>query len=185
MKPISFRRFGRPCLLLLCVALLAGCATVPPGSCEHFEQTRRASRYETTYRYSETDTRLAQKNFAPLRSGEPITARWYTLRSNRAVIRGCDHLYLTKDLYLLRGTNGAGSLHEVREVFTSDGTSIATKREDVTAQLKASGFYSASVPLPIPKQAPPGAYRIVTKLIAKTNGSERALATASVDFRVQ
>jgi hypothetical protein len=41
------------------------------------------------------------------------------------------------------------------------------------------------VPLPIPKEAPPGAYRIVTRLIAKMPSGERTLATTSAEFRVQ
>jgi hypothetical protein len=174
----------RSALLLAGIALLGGCATVPPESCEQFEQARGATRYDTVYRYSEADTQLAAKSFAPARRAELVAARWYTLRTNRAQIRGCDHLYLTKDLYLLRGDT-ALALHEQREFYTADGRLIATKREDVTNQLKSSGFYSASVPLPIPKEAPPGAYRIVTRLIAKFPEGDRTLATTSAEFRVQ
>lgn len=184
MKPTLFYRL-RGGFLFACLGLFAACNTVPPGSCEHFEQARRALRYETTYRYSETDTRVAHRNFTSIRSSQGIAARWYTLRSNRSVIRTCDHLYLTKDLYLLRGNDTVSSVQEIREFYTADGRLVATKREDLTNQLKSSGFYSASIPLPIPKEAPAGAYRIVSKLIAKTNGSERTLATASTEFRVQ
>lgn len=175
----------RSALLFAGIALLSGCATVPPESCEQFEQARRAMRYDTVYRYSDADTQLATKSFAPARRAEPVAARWYTLRTHRTQIRGCDHLYLTKDLYLLRGNATALALHEQREFYTADGRLIATKREDVTNQLKSSGFYSASVPLPIPKEAPPGAYRIVTRLIAKLPEGDRTLATTSAEFRVQ
>lgn len=171
--------------MLAGIALFNGCATVPPESCEQFEQTRRTLRYDTVYRYSPADTQSAAKNFAPPRRSEPVTARWYTLRTNRPQIRACDHLFLTKDLYLLRSETASFTLHEQREFYTADGRLIATKREDVTNQLKSSGFYSASVALPIPKEAPPGAYRIITRLIAKLPEGDRTLATTSAEFRVQ
>lgn len=142
-------------------------------------------RYDTLYRYSEADTQSAAKSFAPARAGEAVAARWYTLRTNRTQIRACDHLYLTKDLYLLRSDAVPLALHEQREFYTADGRLIATKREEVTQQLKSSGFYSASVPLPIPQEAPPGSYRIVTRLIAKLAEGDRTLATTSAEFRVQ
>lgn len=171
--------------MLAGLALLSGCATVPPESCEQFEQARRSLRYDTVYRYSPIDTQSAAKSFAPARRSEPVAARWYTLRTNRPQIRACDHLFLTKDLYLLRSDTASLTLHEQREFYTADGRLIATKREDVTNQLKSSGFYSASVALPIPKEAPPGAYRIVTRLIAKFVEGDRTLATTSAEFRVQ
>ena len=81
---------------------VGGCATLPSASCDQFEQVRKTTRYDTLYRYSDTDTRLAAKHFAPLRRASAVDVRWYTLRTNRAQIGTCDHLYLTKDLYLLR-----------------------------------------------------------------------------------
>ncbi len=177
---------GLRALLFLCLAVLAGCATAPPTSCEQFEQSRKTTRYDTVYRYSDADTRLAAKRFAPVRRSETVAVRWYTLRTNRTQIGGCDHLYLTKDLYLLRKPDASARLLEQREFYTADGKLITTKREDVSGQLKVTGFYSASVPLPIPKDAPPGAYRIVTRLIAKvTDTADRTLATTSAEFRVQ
>lgn len=141
---------------------------------------------DTIYRSSDADTRLAAKNFTPLKTSEAIVARWYTLRGNRSVIRPCDYLYLTKDLYLLRQSNVSATLYEHREFYAADGRLIATKREDVTPQLRNTGFYTASVPLPIPKEAPAGSYRIVTKLTAKTpDTTERTLATTTMEFRVQ
>lgn len=168
--------------------MVGGCTAMPasPLTCEQFEQSRRSVRLDTLYRYSDADTRLAAKSFTPIGSNETIAARWYTLRSNRPVIQKCDYLYLTKDLYLLRRPEASATLQEHREFYTAAGRLIATKREDVTGQLKQPGFYTASVPLPIPKEAPAGAYRIVTKLVAKApDGSERALATTTIEFRVQ
>lgn len=166
-------------------ALLSGCATEPVTSCEQFEQSRSRMRYDTVYRYSAADTRVASKSFVPVRRSEPVTVRWYTLRVNRTQIRPCDHLYLTKDLYLRRTNDVSISLYEQREFYSADGQLIATKREDMTGQLETSGFYSASVPLPIPREAPPGAYRVVMRLLLKRpNAAERTIATASAEFRV-
>ncbi|MFL6647412.1 MAG: hypothetical protein ACJ8KO_05570 [Sulfurifustaceae bacterium] len=166
-------------------ALLSGCATEPLNSCEQFDQARSHMRYDTVYRYSAADTRVASKSFVPARRSEPVTVRWYTLRVNRTQIRPCDHLYLTKDLYLRRANDVSIMLNEQREFYSAEGQLIATKREDVTSQLDTSGFYSASIPLPIPREAPPGAYRVVTRLLLKLpNAAERTIASASAEFRV-
>lgn len=171
--------------MLAASVLLSGCATEPLNSCEQFDQARSHMRYDTVYRYSAADTRSASKSFAPVRRSEPVTVRWYTLRLNRSQIRTCDHLYLTKDLYIRRSNAASIALYEQREFYAAEGQLIATKREDVTAQLETSGFYSAAVPLPIPREAPPGAYRVVTRLLLKTsNAAERTIASASADFRV-
>jgi hypothetical protein len=164
---------------------IGGCTTLPSTSCDQFDQIRRSTQYDTHYRYSDTDTRLAAKRFAPLRQSGPIDVRWYTLRTNRTQISTCDNLYLTKDLYLLRQKNAQGALVEQHEFYTADGKLITTKREDLTSQLKNTGYYSASVPLPIPKEAPAGTYRVVLKLVTKApDGADRTLASASAEFRV-
>lgn len=159
---------------------------MPPSDCDRFEQTRRATNYDTEYVYSEAESRRAASSFARAPRNTPVAARWYTLRTNRARIGVCEHLYLIKDLYLQRAEGTPVVLEERREFYTADGQLIATKREDVSRQLTRTGFYSASVPLPIPQNAPAGSYRIVSRLIAKTgNGREQTLATANDEFRVQ
>lgn len=175
----------RSFLLLAGIAALNGCASVPPGSCAQFEQSRKAMRYDSVYRYSAADTRLAAKSFVPVGRPDTIAVRWYTLRTNRTDIRPCDHLYLTTDAYLLRNPGVRAVLTEHREFYTADGALIATKRDDVSDQLRASGFYSASVPLPIPEGAPAGSYRIVMRLVVTLpEAAERTLATTSAEFRV-
>src|SRR5690349_19746937 len=104
-------------LLLTLVTFLAGCATEPVGSCEYFEQVRGRMRYETVYRYSGADTRIATRNFVPAPKDQEVSVRWYTLRVNRAQIHPCDYLYLTKDLYLQRSNNREVTLHEQREFY--------------------------------------------------------------------
>lgn len=173
-------------LLLLGSAMLGGCATARLENCEQFEYARRSNNYDTLYVYSDVETRHAAASFAPAARSAAATARWYTLRTNRETIRTCDHLYLIKDLYLQRPADAELVLHEQREFYTERGELIATKRENVTAQLKTGGFYTASVPLPIPQNAPAGRYKVVSRLIALTPGKkEQTLGTASAQFRVQ
>jgi hypothetical protein len=77
-------------------------------------------------------------------------------------------------------------LKEVREFYTADGALIAAKTESITDQLRTSGFYSGNALLPIPEKAPPGKYRLVSKLMLKKKNSSRAtlLAKTSVNFQV-
>lgn len=176
------RGFAPPAVLL---ALLGGCATVPSNDCDRFEQARRVTDYDTAYVYSAIETRRAAARFARTRSQASVAVPWYTLRTNRAQIRPCDHLYLVKDLYLQRSGAGAVTLEEQREFYTESGQLIATKREVLTHQLKRAGFYTASVPLPIPPRAPAGTYRVVTRLLARAGeGTEQVVAQTSAEFRV-
>lgn len=171
------------CTVLL--ALLGGCVTVPPNDCARFEQIRRRTDYDTAYVYSPAETRRADARFtrAPGKTG--VAVAWYTLRTNRAQIRACDHLYLIKDLYLQRTVDGAAALEEHREFYTAEGQLIAAKREELTRQLGKVGFYTASVPLPIPRNAPAGTYRVVSRLVVQTSkGTEETLAQTSAEFRV-
>lgn len=171
--------------LCLFAALTSGCATLAPDECTRFEQLRKTSDYDTNYTYLETESRYAAQSFArhSLRGG--AAARWYTLRVNRASVRPCEHLYLVKDLYLVR-SGQALAFEEQREFYTAQGQLIATKREDVTKQLSRSGFYTASVPLPIPRSAPAGTYRVVSRLLATPpRGRTQTLATATAQFRVR
>ena len=75
---------------------------------------------------------------------------------------------------------------EIREFYAGDGTLIATKREIMSKQLSASGYYVATVPLPIPRLAPMGKYTVVSKLMVRTAGDRQGtlLAKASAGFRV-
>ncbi len=167
-------------------SLLAGCTTLDRASvCEHFEHDRQTLHYETLYRYSESDSRTAAANFRARPGRDAVIVRWYTLRVNAPAVRPCEHLYLFKEIYLQRGPLANATLEETREFYTGAGQRIATKKENVTAQLKNTGYYTASVPLPIPESAPPGAYRVVTRLTLKTGAREVTLSTATAEFRVR
>lgn len=141
-------------------------------------------RYDTLYRYSENDSRAAAANFKPRKTSDPAAVRWYTLRLNTPEIRSCEHLYLYKEMYLQRGRLADATFEEIREFYTGGGQRVATKKENVTRQLKETGYYSAAVPLPIPESAPAGPYRVVSRLVLRANGRETVLATASAEFRV-
>jgi hypothetical protein len=174
---------------LLCTfaaaALLVGCATWAPDKCEQFERTRRSTDYDTVYVYSRAETQRADQTLARRpRRADPVV-RWYTLRLNRSITHACEHLYLIKDLYLQR-SGEALTIEEQREFYTAQGQLIATKRENITPQLPKTGYYTASVPLPIPRGAPAGTYRVVSRLIATPPaGRALTLATTTAEFRVE
>ena len=178
-------RVNRLAPLSVVLLLLAGCASIDPTACSRFEQTRHSARYDTVYRFSDQDTRRAADSFKPRPPNKPASVRWYTLRVNTYEVRPCEHLYLYKELYLHRRAGEAVMLEEVREFYTASGKKVATKKENVSAQLPDTGYYYAAVPLPIPEAAPTGMYRVVSRLTARSNGGREAiLATASTDFRV-
>ena len=176
---------GRLLLALAALALAGGCATWTPDRCEQFDRARESTDYDTQYFYFAAETKRAEKSFSRRPTPGAVTAAWYTLRLSRTATRPCEHLFLVKDLYLQRSTEKL-SFEERREFYTAKGQLIAAKRENLTEQLARSGYYIASVPLPIPRDAPAGTYRVVTHLIATpANGPAQTLATASGEFRVQ
>lgn len=175
-------RFASACL---CALGLAGCATVDPGVCGRFDQARQSLRYDTHYRYSDVDTRHARKSFTPQRNTQPAAVRWYTVRVNTTEAQPCEHLYLYKELYVQRQTGDDIVIEETREFYTANGKRVATRKENVTRQLGSSGYYHATVPLPIPETAPAGTYKVVSRLtVRKHGGKETVLASASTEFRV-
>ncbi len=185
----------------LALALLSGCASAPPAptaatapkagtaeppsACAAFEASRKTTRYTTVYRLAASDSDSAARNFKPLPAGENARARHYTLRFDRDEVSPCNHLLMRKELYLQRIPKTALGFQETREFFAGDGTLIAVKNETLDNQLPATGYYVATVPLPIPANAPAGNYRVVTKLVMQnTNGKAQLLATTSANFVV-
>jgi len=167
------------------LAVMTGCATVHPDVCARFDAARASTSYDTEYRYSEADTRNAVWSFRPLKRKAPAEVRWYTLRISADAVARCEHLYLYKDLYIERDSRSI-QIEEQREFYTSSGKLIAVKKENLSAQLRRAGYYSASVPLPIPEAAPAGRYRVVTRIVLKDAGrKDRTLAAASAEFRVR
>jgi hypothetical protein len=184
------------------LAMLAGCATAPdsparpaaglgsepaqrPSACAEFAEQRKTLRYATIYRLAPDESESAARNFRPLPPGEAVRVRHYTLRFDREDIAPCHHLMMRKELYLQRSAKSALRFQETREFYAGDGTLIAIKNEALDQQLGASGYYLASVPLPIPQNAPAGKYRVVTKLLMQNqDGKAQLLAFASANFTV-
>ncbi|WP_298134473.1 hypothetical protein [Acidiferrobacter sp.] len=95
----------------------------------------------------------------------------------------CGSLVLTKNLALQRGP---GPLHivEVRNFYTH-GRLVADHRGFIGREITTSGIYQARVTLPIPQQAPPGRYDVVSLLYARWgHGSPALIARASTTFRI-
>lgn len=173
--------------LLVCATLvLPGCATMFAPDCARFKQDTKQTDYETHYRYSDYDTGAEQENYRALPRPTHAAARLYRMRLSDERMPTCSHIYIHKDLYLERNATRGMVLEQVREFYANGGQLIATKREDVTAQLTRSGYYSSTVPLPIPEAAPPGKYRIVSKLVLRTKRGARkeVLAQATTAFEV-
>ncbi len=192
----------RKASLAVLLAALAGCATAPhpvvppapavhsepaeaPSACTEFAEQRKTLRYATRYRIAPGESESAARNFRPLPAGEAARARHYTLRFDRDDIAPCNHLLMRKELYLQRAASSSLRFQETREFYSGDGTLIAVKNEVLENQLGATGYYLASVPLPIPQNAPAGKYRVVSKLVLQgPDGKAQLLATASANFLV-
>ena len=173
-------------LFLAAILLLSGCAGLRETSCEQFEELRQEMDYTTQYRLLESDTDNAARRFKPLPKGAVAVVRQYKMEVNTPQIKPCNHLKIQKEIYLLRKNDKNLVLEEIREFYTADGILIATKSEFVGDQMRASGYYAGSMPLPIPEKAPPGKYRIVSKLVMKRKDTSRitVLARTSASFEV-
>jgi hypothetical protein len=174
-------RFTLPEVLLLAALalLLGGCAVVPrPQSCEQFDDARKQTDYTTGYR---RDDKEAVK---PLLKGAAAMVLQYRLRLDPERTSPCSHVTIHKELLLARRTDAAVVLEETREFFAEDGARIAVKQENLSNQLRQSGRYRASVPLPIPKGAPAGAYHLVSTLTLKNKNETVVLAKTAVSFNV-
>jgi hypothetical protein len=175
------RAFSVPeVLLLVALALLiGGCATVPRQTCEQFDAARKTTNYTTEYQRDDKEV------VKPLQRGPTAMALQYRLRLEADRVAPCSHVTIQKELTLSRREVAGAVLEETREFFSEDGTRIALKQENLTAQLRQSGRYRASVPLPIPKNAPAGAYYLVSTLTLKTRGAaDQVIAKTMVSFEV-
>jgi hypothetical protein len=166
--------------------LISGCAGWREMSCAQFEESRKETDYSTRYRFQETESETATQNFKPLPKRASAIVRQYKMRVDHPAIKPCNHLTIHKDIYLQRKLDRSLVLEEVREFYTADGALIAAKTESITDQLRTTGFYAGSALLPIPEKAPPGKYRLVSKLMLKKKKNSHAtlLAKTIVDFQV-
>jgi hypothetical protein len=175
-----------PVVAMLAVALstllITGCATVLlPSNCTQMgAETASQSRYQPSRGTTEAET--AHK---PLPRGSLAVARVYRLSVNPDKVSPCRYLSIEKELYLQRASGNGFTIEEVRDIYSASGVLIATKSENLTAQLRESGFYSASASLPIPEQTPTGSYRIASRIVLRAKGGEPiVLARADTRFTV-
>ncbi len=166
---------------------LSGCATFHEDTCTQFEERRKETDYDTQYHYSESDSETAVHNFKPMPRSAGAVVRLYKMHVDQPRIKPCHNLTIRKEVYLQRAAGANMVFEEVREFYTVHGTLIASKTAILSNQLRTSGYYLGDMPLPIPQNAPPGKYRIVSKLVMKTkNNKSRAmlLARTSTNFQV-
>lgn len=166
--------------------LVTGCATFQKGSCAQFEERQDDADYATQYHFSDSDSETAARNFKSLPRGKSAVVRSYKMHIEPVKIKPCQHLTIRKEIYLQRNAKANLMLQEVREFYAGNGMLITTKIESVGSQLRTTGYYSSNTLLPIPETAPPGKYRIVSKLTLKAKNGSRPveLAKTSVNFQI-
>jgi hypothetical protein len=168
------------------VLLLSGCAGFPGFggmSCAQFEQASQETDYTTHYRLLEQDTKTLARRLPPLSRRTAAVVHVYEMRVDPYTTKSCNHLKLHKEVHIQRRA-GKWRLEEVREFYTFGGALIASRTESVSNQLSRSGFYAGSTLLPIPEKAPPGRYRVISKLVLKSGSGTTVLARTSASFQV-
>jgi hypothetical protein len=158
-------------LAVLLTALLSGCAGMDEFSCNLHESQTRGTKPVTTYTLAGSKAGDAASRALPAGSIAQVTT--YKLTFRPGYTKPCTTLTLQKDVVILRSNETTVVLNEVREFYAEDGTLIASTTQDISEQVKASGSYIATTPLPIPKTAPPGKYKIVNKLLYERRGDRR------------
>jgi hypothetical protein len=161
----------RPMLLALIAALLGGCASMEEYSCDMHEQQTRGEKPVTTYRLVEIKPGQPAARILP--AGSVAQVPTYTMSFVPGFTKPCTTLSLYKDVVIYRSNDADVVLNEVREFYAEDGTLIATSTQDITTQVRTSGTYVATTPLPVPKGAPPGKYKIISKLLFERRNDRR------------
>lgn len=112
--------------------------------------------------------------------------RLYEIAPAIPEIKPCRELSIVKRVFLLRRHDPDFVFKEINEFYAADGTLIVTNTQGLTNQLQNSGYYIASDPLPIPQDAPPGRYRLVSKLVLAKKGRKVSflLASAKTEYEI-
>ena len=164
-------RYFRLLSLLALLLISSGCANMREYSCERQEQQMRETKPTTTYRYLEPKP---NQGLRPLPYGSTAQVPTYKISFKPPYTTTCNTITLHKDVVIQRSNDTDIILTEIREFYAEDGSMITTSSQDITDQVKHSGNYVATTPLPIPKAAPPGKYRIVSKLVFDRRGKGRS-----------
>jgi hypothetical protein len=171
MKDIATNRHS-VLLVLLLATLLGGCAGISEFSCDMHESQTRGTKPVTTYALTAPKDSEAAPRTLP--AGSIPQAPVYKLTFKPGFTKPCTTLTLHKDVVIQRSDDANVTLNEIREFYAEDGSLIASSTQDISDQVKKSGTYVATTPLPIPKSAPPGKYKIVNKLMFERRGDRRA-----------
>ena len=167
---VAIRRSALSAILL--TALLGGCASMDNFSCDMHETQARGTKPVTTYTLAVP--KGGEIALRSLPAGSIAQVPTYKLAFRPGFTKPCTTLTLHKDVVIQRSDEANVMLNEIREFYAEDGTLIATSTQDISEQVKKSGAYIATTPLPIPKSAPPGKYKIVNKLLFERRGDRRA-----------
>jgi hypothetical protein len=167
-------------IVVIATMLSGGCSTFAPSSdCKQFDEQRKQARYSTEYRFKHGE------ESKPFGHQEFAVVALYQIKISPQHARHCSHITIDKELALVRRDHADIVLEETREIFSSTGARIATKTEVLSQQLRKSGRYIASIPLPIPRNAPAGKYNVVSRLTVRMgNGKPVMIARADADFEV-
>ncbi len=184
---LALRRFGTVthALILITAGLVASAGSVEASwLCKYYAWRNDDVRYRTTLKYSTERTRGAQQEYAPLpEKGVYAIVRLYEIEPEAAETRPCRNLLINKRLFLQRKDDPEFVLRERSEFYAEDGTLIVSNTQDLTQQLPRTGYYVGTDALPIPADAPPGSYRLVTKLLLSKKGRTTVFLLASAEIR--
>jgi hypothetical protein len=169
MKDFVLIRRSSLFFVVVSTAWLGGCAGMGGFSCDMHETRARGAKPVTTYTL--TGSRNSETT---LRTGSIAQVPTYKLTFKPGYTKPCTTLTLHKNVVILRSDEATVILNEVREFYAENGELIASSTQDISEQVKKSGTYVANTPLPIPKSAPPGKYKIINKLLFERRGDRRS-----------
>ncbi|MFQ5994026.1 MAG: hypothetical protein ACE5K1_02935 [Acidiferrobacterales bacterium] len=169
--------------MFVCVGVLSYSTTAGAFlRCQLHKWRTQDLHYKTTYTFAAGETKTALKRYPSLpKRGVLAIARLFEVGSDVKQVKPCRNLSITKRLFLQRRDDTAFVFTEVNEFYAKDGTLITTNKQDVTNQLMRTGYYVAANLLPIPEHAPPGRYRLRSKLLLTRKGRKQTFLVASAD----
>jgi len=186
-RQLPARFYQAPPVIVIAVALmLAGCAGLDMfnDECSRYESRTKSARYNTLYKPAPkpADAKIdaRTKPDKPLPHGIVAQVVVYKMVFDGDKIKPCSDLSIRKEIVLQRTAQSDLLLREIREIYAQDGALIATNAEDISEQLTASGVYQTITPLPIPRSASPGQYRIVSRLTVETAAMKKPIQLAKV-----
>lgn len=183
--PARFNQVS-PTIAIGVALMLAGCAghDMFGDECSRYESRTKSARYNTFYKPAPkpADAKIdpRAKPDKPLPRGIVAQVVVYKMAFDGDKIKPCSDLSIRKEIVLQRTAQPDLLLREIREFYAQDGALIATNAEDISEQLTVSGIYQTITPMPIPRSASPGKYRIVSRLMVETKAMKKPIQLAKV-----